>query len=171
MPLKEKNGHFIEGKFEKDGTSDKVLASALNSFFGSIMEANTETFEGKNMRLSMQWRINDIIGSGSSTLLEAIPNLQKLIADEKISKLDSRNIVGSIGLSRRLNIQICKLISCIASQSNPLVLFLDDLQWADDTTIDVIKMSMTDPNIKNFVFLGCYREYSNRFIFSPKALH
>ena len=39
-----------------------------------------------------------------------------------------------------------RLFSCVPSQ------------WADETTLSVIKMLMTDPDVRHFLFLGCYRE-------------
>ena len=32
------------------------------------------------------------------------------------------------------------------------------LKWADEMTLGVIRMLMTDPDIHHFLFLGCYRE-------------
>ena len=72
-PLADLNGCFIEGKFHRDGTRpDLVLVSALNSFFGAVLESAEEAF------MSMKWRIHDAIGSGNDNmLLDILPNLRK----------------------------------------------------------------------------------------------
>ena len=126
------------------------------------------------MHMSLRWRIHDAIGSGNSALMEAIPNLQKLMAvgnNQAESHMSSSNVnatissgggsgnhQGEMRSSHRLKFIFTKLIGAIACRAHPLILFLDDLQWADDMTLDVIRMIMTDPDIKHFLFLGCYRE-------------
>jgi len=137
-PLSDINGCFVEGKFDKSILPDTVLASALNSFFGRIAEAHN----GGSMHMSMKWRIHDAIGSGSSNnvLLEILPNLQKWLADGSSSVAASgisapSSVVKGIGSSHRLKFMFCKLIGAIACRAHPLVLFLDDLQWADEMTV------------------------------------
>ena len=72
--MADKNGFFIEGKFDVNARPDKVLASALDSFFANINASNA----GENTYMSMRWRINDAVGSGVSCLFDIIPSLQKL---------------------------------------------------------------------------------------------
>ena len=139
---------FIEGKFDKSARPDTVLASALNRFFGNILETNTGS-----VHMSMKWRIQDAIGSSSNDiLLDILPNLQKWLSDNTSSSenLAPRSMKG-IGSSHRLKFLFCKLIGAIACRAQPLVLHLDDLQWADDMTLDIIRMMMTDPEIRHFV--------------------
>ena len=78
-PLAEKNGCFIEGKFDISARPDKVLASALDAFFANIITASSV---GENTFMSMRWRINDAIGSGVSCLFDAIPSLRKFMGTE-----------------------------------------------------------------------------------------
>ena len=163
-PLTDLNGCFIEGKFHRDGTRpDSILASALNSFFGLMLEAAS----AGNTFTSMKWRIHDAIGSGNNgALMEILPNLQSWLADggytaERLAPSfpDLSPSAKGIGSSNRLKFMFCKLIGAIASKSHPVVLFLDgetcshfltspvelmhasccfrleDLQWADEMTV------------------------------------
>ena len=82
----------------------------------------------------MRWRIHDAIGSGNNQLMEAIPNLQKLMHEGYKCDQDRATGVGRMGSSHRLKFMFCKLIGAIACKAQPLVLFLDDLQWADEMT-------------------------------------
>ena len=123
-PLAEKNGFFIEGKFDVSARPDKVLASALESFFAGINTSNV----GENTYMSMRWRINDAIGSGVSCLFDVIPSLQKFMTNStEIDRTEGRTVGGNV-MGQRLKYMFCKLIKAIPCRSQPLVLVLDDLQ-------------------------------------------
>jgi predicted ATPase len=144
-PLLELNEYFIEGKFDKlADRPDTVLTSALNSFFGSVLESNARRAGGSDsVHMSMKWRIQDAIGSvGNNVLLEILPNLQKwLMADGGDGVLEGATsslpgaVTKGIGRSHRLKFMFCKLVGAIACRAHPLILFLDDLQWADEMTV------------------------------------
>lgn len=178
-PLLDLNGYFIEGKFDKSARPDTILANALDAFFGNILKSNSG-----NTHMSMKWRIHDAIGSASnSVLLDILPNLRKWMSDghdDVETDVSATRSSFQLGTSHRLKFMFCKLIGAIASRAHPLVLFLDDLQWADEMTVrgkhsfsevswdvsspqtysrffafisqlDIIRMSMTDPDISHFV--------------------
>lgn len=123
-PLADKNGCFVEGKFNISARPDKVLASALDSFFANINASNA----GENTYMSMRWRINDAIGSGVSCLFDIIPSLRKFMDNgTEVERTEERKIGGNL-IGQRLKHMFCKLISAISCRSQPLVLILDDLQ-------------------------------------------
>jgi len=138
-----------------------VLTAALDTFFGILFDKSRDN--PKQMML-LRWRIHDAIGSGSDALLNIIPNLQKLMTmgdEHNPSSHSTRGYNtskrrGDIGI--RMKYLLVKLIGALSHRSHPLVLFLDDLQWADAMTLDVIRMIMTDPDIEHFLFIGCYRD-------------
>eukprot|EP00985_Skeletonema_marinoi_P014599 scaffold7417_cov266-Skeletonema_marinoi.AAC.2 len=76
-PLADKDGLIIEGKFDSSACPDKVLASALDSFFTDINASNA----GENAHMSMRWRISDAVGSGVSCLYDSIPSLRTFMDD------------------------------------------------------------------------------------------
>lgn len=123
-PLADKDGLIIEGKFDSSACPDKVLASALDSFFTDINASNA----GENAHMSMRWRISDAVGSGVSCLYDSIPSLRTFMDDgTEVDRSEGRKIAGN-SLDQRLKYMFCKLISAIPCRSQPLVLVLDDLQ-------------------------------------------
>ena len=48
-------------------------------------------------------------------------------------------------LLHRSKFLLCKLIGAIADADNPIVLVMDDLQWADATSLSVFETIVTDP--------------------------
>mmetsp|Transcript_10680 Transcript_10680/g.22399 ORF Transcript_10680/g.22399 Transcript_10680/m.22399 type:complete len:1400 (+) Transcript_10680:184-4383(+) len=141
-------GLTIEGKFHKFSQQDSVLAYAFDSFFAKLTESSNSVFD------SMRHRIKDSIGLDSA-LFEAIPNLLMFL--QQGSTKDITPIFGGI-MSNRFEHKLCRLINAISSDEHPLILFLDDLQWADQTTLDLLWMLMLDPSITHFGLLGCYRD-------------
>ena len=84
----------------------------------------------------MKWRIQNAIGPvNNNVLLELLPNLQKWMTDGGVVAEAPSSSVKAMGFSQRLKYMFCKLIGAIACRSTPLILFLDDLQWADDMTV------------------------------------
>eukprot|EP00804_Cyclotella_cryptica_P024225 CCRYP_013267-RA/>CCRYP_013267-RA protein AED:0.05 eAED:0.05 QI:0/0.62/0.55/1/0.12/0/9/1062/749 len=155
-PLLDRDGFFIEGKFHQTACPDTVLSTALNNFFGSLIENGSILSERLT---SLRWRIHDAIGSGNSLLMDAMPNLRKLMAEETSTTQTSSDRSHAMPCtSHRLKFMFCNLIGAIPCKVNPLVLFLDDLQWADEITLDVMQMIFNDPEVNHFLLLGAYRD-------------
>jgi predicted ATPase len=57
----------------------------------------------------------------------------------------------------RLKFLITRLFRAISSHERPVVLFQDDLQWTDQTGLDVIRTLLQDSQLTNFLFVGTYR--------------
>ena len=51
----------------------------------------------------------------------------------------------------------CTLFRIFATYLGPIVLVLDDLQWADTTSLDLFKTLVQDRIIPNLLLIGCYR--------------
>jgi predicted ATPase len=129
-PLENVNGYFIEGKFDNLSRPDTILASALNNFFGTLLDCGAEDDE------TMKWRVASAIGSSSDNVLfEILPNLHMWMINGDVatgSQYSSSNVKGRS--SHRLKYLFCKLISAIACRAHPLILYLDDIQCKFDGT-------------------------------------
>ena len=82
-----------------------------------------------------------------------IPELRDIIGPQP--KLED---VSPAEARARFQTAVRKLAAAMATADNPLVLFLDDLQWADLPSIDLITNLATDPDSENVLLLGAYRE-------------
>ena len=115
---------FIEGKFDTSSSHpDLVLASALNSFFGSLLNKRVENQHSA----SLKTRIVDVIGSGSHVLFDTLPNLREWIAAENDS-FDTATPSATNSNINHKKYMFAALIGAIACQNHPLILWLDDLQ-------------------------------------------
>ena len=77
-------------------------------------------------------------------------NLAKFVGNSYTNIRDNDH-QGTI-LQTRRQVLLCKLISAIADETNPIVLVLDDLQWANETSLKLLQIIATD-RISSIVFV------------------
>ena len=51
-----------------------------------------------------------------------------------------------------------RFIGVFARAEHPLALFLDDLQWLDGATLDLLKDLLTQADVRNLMLIGAYRD-------------
>jgi predicted ATPase len=153
-PLKERHGYLISGKFDLDGRSpDLVVFLAINAFFGTLLDGGDE-----ETKLRLRARIADAVGEyGVDVLTKSIPNLGRLVAGQDCARVDLE-AVSQQQLLHRSKYLVVKLIGAVADAGSPVALLFDDLQWADETSLDVLQMIATDPDVRYCLCVGCYRD-------------
>lgn len=124
------------------------LIQALDEILQQIL---TESEQKLN-----QWRekILNVMGNGGQSLINIIPKLELIIGDQ--NPVNSQLNVTEY--QNYLQILLQKLIKLFCQQEYPLILCLDDLQWADSATLELIKVIMIHPEITNFLWIGSYRD-------------
>jgi PAS domain S-box-containing protein len=148
-PVTEKRGYFISGKFEQ--FQRNVPYSALVSAFqGLVWQLLTE-----NEAQLQQWkaRILAALGSNSQVIIDVIPEVELIIG-----KQPALPELGAIKAQNRFNRAFQQFVRVFYSQSHPLVIFLDDLQWADSATLQLIELMMMDANTQYLFLIGAYRD-------------
>ncbi len=148
-PLTSQKGHFIKGKhqqFQKDRPYQAIV-EALNSFISMILSENDE-------RLT-QWgaTIQQALGGQGKLITDLIPNLELIIG-----KQEKLPMLGINEAQNRFHYVFGQFIRVLSNEQHPLVLFIDDLQWADSTSLKLLKQLITDPELNHFYFIGAYRD-------------
>jgi predicted ATPase len=85
-------------------------------------------------------------------LVDMIPALRQWIGMGEMS-------IKTHGASamKRLAQALCRLLEAIASPRHPVVLFLDDLQWAESASVDLLTTLVNESNIPGFMLMGAVR--------------
>ena len=86
-------------------------------------------------------------------IVDAIPELELIIG-----KQNPIAEVGSIASMNRFNLYFRKFIRVFTKKDHPLVIFLDDLHWADSASLNIIRFLTTDLNTKYLFIIGAYRD-------------
>jgi predicted ATPase len=97
-----------------------------------------------------------VFGSELSLLGNLIPELVKL--DKDICKMDESKRFHNVSSYQRFKQVFQKHFLCVASKKNPVVCFLDNIQWADSGSMDILKSLMNDASSRNILILCTYRD-------------
>lgn len=148
-PVILKNGYFLSGKF--DQLNRNIPYSALTQAFDALIK---QWLSGDKASIE-DWkqRLLKALGSHAQWVVQVIPTLALLIGQQPLAQIADPNKAKIL-----FNLAFFNFIQAIADASHPLVLFLDDLQWADNTSLELITFLMTQPGIQHLLWLGAYRD-------------
>jgi predicted ATPase len=147
-PVSEKNGYFIEGKFDQLATTPYAgITQALARFVSQIL-TQTET------QLAA-WRstILEAVGPNGRVLTDVVPSLELVIGPQPavpdLSGQESQN---------RFNYVFQRFFGAIARRERPICFFLDDLQWIDPASLGLLKALFTSLDLAHLLVVGAYRD-------------
>ncbi|MEM9539946.1 MAG: AAA family ATPase [Cyanobacteria bacterium P01_E01_bin.42] len=148
-PLCQQQGYFISGKFEQ--FQRNIPYSAIASAFQSLIRQLLTESEAQLAR----WRseLKNAVGINGQALVDVIPEVEEIIGpQEPINPLEPAQA------ENRFNQVFQNFIQVFCRRTRPLVLFLDDLQWADFGTLKLIELMATDRRVESLLLLGAYRD-------------
>jgi len=148
-PIVEKGGFFLAGKFDQF-KRDVPLATIVEALRGLVQQilAASET------RLA-NWRkaLKLALGNTGRVITDLIPEVALVIGEQpplpELGPAESQN---------RFNHTFLAFLKVFARQEHPLVIFLDDMQWADAGTLSLINTIASRRDIGFTLFLFAYRD-------------
>ena len=148
-PLVEKYGFFISGKV--DQFQRHIPYSAISSAFQGLLKQLLTN--PREELASWQDRLLAALGPNGQVIVDVIPALEKIIGPQpKVPTL------GTEETQNRFNMVFLQFLRVFTSKANPLVVFLDDLQWADIATLNLIKTLMLSDGNEYLLLMGAYRD-------------
>lgn len=148
-PIVRQRGYFICCKF--DQFKRNIPFAALIQAFTDLVR---QLFTENEARLTT-WRnkVTQALGENGQAIAEVIPELERLIGKQppliNLPPTEAQN---------RFNLAFQNFIQVFCQVEHPLVLFLDDLQWADSVSLKLIQLLLTDPDTQNLFIVGAYRD-------------
>ena len=148
-PMTEKQGYFATGKFDQYQRNVPYFAitQAFGEFCNYLLTENEETLR------DWKQRILKAVGNNGQVLVDIIPEL-KLIIGPQASVVQ----VGDTEAQNRFNLVFLDFFQAICKKNHPLVLFIDDLQWADSASLNLLKLLLTTVENHYFLIIGAYRD-------------
>jgi predicted ATPase/class 3 adenylate cyclase/tRNA A-37 threonylcarbamoyl transferase component Bud32 len=147
-PVSQKKGYFIKGKFDQisSNTPYSTFVQAFNELIQMILTGEDA------YRLMWRKRIMDTMGGSIKILAEFIPGIEELTG-----KLPDIPRLKGIEAQNRFNYEFARFIKTIAVKEHPLVIFIDDLQWADASSLSLIKIIAENRDTEYLMLIGAYR--------------
>lgn len=142
-------GYFIAGKY--DQLQRDVPYSAIIQAFQRLVRRILTESEEKIRR--WKERLLEALGVNGRLITDVIPEVELIIG-----KQPDLPQAGPTESQNRFNRVIQKFVGVFAERDHPLVVFLDDLQWADLASLNLIKTLITDPETKHLLIIGAYRD-------------
>jgi len=147
-PIMAKRGSFIAGKFEQyqKDTPYSAVIEAITDF--------TEQLLAKPQVQIDKWRkiILGAVGMNGQVLIDVIPSLEHLLGKQPpvpdLAPSETQNRFRSL---------FQQFIRAVSTPHHPLVIFLDDWQWADTGSIELLKTLMADNDNQYLLILCAYR--------------
>src|SRR5712691_1642426 len=142
-------GLFASGKFDqyKRDIPYATLAQAFHSLVRPLLGKRDDELSG--------WRdtLLETLGPNGRLMTDLVPELKLIIGDQppvpELPPQDAR---------RRFPLVFRRFIGVFAQSGHPLALFLDDLQWLDAATLDLLEDLLTRSDLQHLMLIGAYRD-------------
>ena len=142
-------GLFASGKFDqyKRDIPYATLAQTFRSLVRHIL--------GKGEVELGEWRdaLREALGANGSLIVNLVPELEMVIGQQSpvadLPPQDAKN---------RFLMVFRRFLGLFALREHPLALFLDDLQWLDSATLDLLEHLFTHTEVRHLLLIGAYRD-------------
>jgi len=140
---------FLAGKFEPH--KREIPYGTIGQAFGDLVR---QLLALPDTELdAIRQRLETALGVNVQLIVDLIPQLQLVMG-----KRPPVVPLAAAEAKSRFNLTFASFLGVLATDDRPIHLFLDDLQWADLGSIDLLQHILTQPGIRNVLVLGAYRD-------------
>ncbi|MCP4873788.1 MAG: AAA family ATPase [Proteobacteria bacterium] len=102
-----------------------------------------------------QWKAKIVaaLGDSGSVITDVLPGVELIIGEQP----PAPELSGDAAALRFREL-FGRFVGALAASDHPLVLFLDDLQWADQPSLNLLEGLVTDPQVGWLLLIGSYRD-------------
>ena len=148
-PITFRKGRFIYGKCEqrKCNTPYYGLRQAFQELVRQLLTEPQSSLD------TWKQRLMDALGENGQLITDIIPDLEQIIGLQphatELNPVESQN---------RIQMVFLEFIKVFAQKEHPLIIFLDDLQWCDAATINLIYYIFSMDTLQYALFVCAYRD-------------
>jgi predicted ATPase/serine phosphatase RsbU (regulator of sigma subunit)/tRNA A-37 threonylcarbamoyl transferase component Bud32 len=148
-PLVQSRGYFISGKFDQF-KRNIPYSSLIQAFQELIRQLLTES-EGQ-LQIWKQKLLN-ALGNNAQVIIEVMPELELIMGKQPpVPQL------GPTEAQNRFNLVFQQFVNVFAQAEHPVVMFIDDLQWADSASLKLLEQLLSDADNQYLLTIGAYRD-------------
>ncbi|PTL83494.1 ATP-binding sensor histidine kinase [Vitiosangium sp. GDMCC 1.1324] len=148
-PVVQQRGFLLSGKFDQFhlGVPYATLAQAFRGLVQQLLAGTDAELARWREHLQAAW------GEQGQVLVELVPQLELVAGKQpplqELPPTEAQN---------RFRQVLLKFLGVFATPEHPLVMFLDDLQWADQASLQLLQHLLTHPETPPLLLLGAYRD-------------
>ena len=148
-PVAARRGFFVSGKFDqyKRGIPYFTLAEAFRQLVQRLLGEPDEQL------LAWKGKLQQALGPNGRLITDVIPEVELILGEQpappELGPTESRN---------RFHLTFRKFLQVFAGPDHPLAMFLDDMQWADGATLDLMEDILTGEGVRYVNLLLAYRD-------------
>jgi predicted ATPase/tRNA A-37 threonylcarbamoyl transferase component Bud32 len=148
-PITEFSGYFASGKYDqfKRSIPYRAISQAFQSLTQQILTENQVSIQ--------EWKqlILNAVGVNGKIIIDIIPELELLIGEQPlVAELEASES------QNRFTLVFQNFIKACCSAEHPITIFLDDMQWADNASIQLLESVLSDPAMKYFLLMLSFRD-------------
>ncbi|MEG4212345.1 AAA family ATPase [Microcoleus sp. S13_B4] len=146
-PIARQRSYFIKGKYDQfqRNIPFSAFVQAFRELMGQLLSESDAQVQ------TWKTQIMTALGDSGQVLIEVIPELEGIIGAQPAAL----ELSGSAA-QNRFNLLMQKFVQVFTTAEHPLVIFLDDLQWADSASLKLLELLMEDRG--HLLVLGAYRD-------------
>ena len=148
-PVTRLNGYFVKGKYDQF-QRDVPYSALIQAFQQLVRRLLTEPEAIIEKRKEV---LEKVLGENSQVIAEVIPDIELIIGASPPPP-----ILGPVESQNRFKSIFRGFIKAFADVEHPLAIFLDDLQWADLASLELIKNMLSEPDARHLFFICSYRD-------------
>jgi len=142
-------GLFASGKFDqfKRDIPYATVGQAFQSLVRSLLTQSEKELG--------RWRVslNEALGPNGQLMVNLVPELELVIGKQPpVADLPPQEA------QNRFHMVFRRFLAVFARKEHPLALFLDDLQWLDAATLDLLEDLATQSDVRHLMLVGAYRD-------------
>ena len=147
--ITQQNGYFISGRFDQldQNVPYSALIESLRSLVQQLLSESEESLKAWRAKLSAA------LGANGQVIIHMLPEAEFIFGAQPglqaLSPVETQN---------RFNTSLQNFIQVFAQAEHPLLMFLDDLQWADSASLAFLQKYATLTDAHHMMFIGTYRE-------------
>jgi len=140
---------FAAGKFDqyKRDIPYSTLAQAFQRLIRALLTRSDDELG--------RWRhaLHEALGSNGQLMVDLVPDLKVIVGEQPmVPELPPQDA------QRRFQLVFRRFLGVFARPEHPLALFLDDLQWLDIATLDLLQDLMIQGDVRHLLLIGAYRD-------------
>lgn len=148
-PVTRANASFVSGKFDQleRNVPYGAFIQALRALVKQLL------FETDQRLGELREALQEALGTNAQLIIDLVPELAQVIGSRPAPVA-----LGPAETQHRFRRVFREFLRVFARAQHPLVIFIDDLQWLDASTPDLLTQLFMEEDVNHLLVIGSYRD-------------